>query len=253
MIARLADFSVLAPGDFMFLAGIVFLAGMVRGFAGFALSALVMAGAVIILPPIELIPVCFLLEMVASLVMFRGGLRDADMGIVWGLAIGSALGVPIGLYATRVLPVEASRMVALFLVLSLAAAQLLRLRPRFLATRPGLYVAGLFAGMATGLASVGGLVVALYVLARDAPPRAMRASLVTFLFISMFTTVVYLLLYGVMDGTALRRGLVLIPPVLLGIVVGSALFRPALEKVYRRFCLTLLIALAASGLVQMGW
>jgi len=76
---------------------IVIVAGIVRGFSGFALSALVMASAVVILPPVELIPICLILELAASLLMARGGWQEADRGTVLGLVIGSTIGVPIGL------------------------------------------------------------------------------------------------------------------------------------------------------------
>ena len=82
---------------------------MVRGFSGFALSALIMASVALIIPPIELIPVCYVLEATASFIMFRGGLRHADMKIVWGLTIGTLIGFPMGLYATTGLPVETSK------------------------------------------------------------------------------------------------------------------------------------------------
>ena len=61
---------------------VIFLAGMVRGFSGFALSALVMAALVVILPPIELIVVCWFLEMSASLLMVRDGVRQWDRAVV---------------------------------------------------------------------------------------------------------------------------------------------------------------------------
>ena len=80
---------------------ITFTAGLVRGFSGFALSAMVMASAVLILPPVELIPICWWLEMSASLLMARGGWRDADRGVVKGLVIGSALGLPLGRKRSR--------------------------------------------------------------------------------------------------------------------------------------------------------
>ena len=94
MIETLSDLTQLAPAQLLICVGAVFMAALVRGFSGFALSALIMASLVVIIPPIHLIPVCFLLEATASLMMFRGGIRDADMYIVWGLVIGSAIGVP---------------------------------------------------------------------------------------------------------------------------------------------------------------
>lgn len=232
--------------------GVVFVAGMVRGFSGFALSALIMASVAVILPPIELIPICYVLEAAASLVMFRGGVRDANMKIVWGLSIGSVIGFPMGLYATNVLPVETSKLVVLCIILGLAIARLLRASPKFLARTTGLYASGLTAGVVTGLAHVGGMVVALYVLARQAPARTMRASLVMFLFIGTFTNLVYLLGFGMMNKVAIIRGLLLVPVVTVGVQVGIAMFHPSLEAAYKKFCLGLLIFLAIAGLLRLA-
>ncbi|MDD9909621.1 MAG: sulfite exporter TauE/SafE family protein [Ahrensia sp.] len=242
----------LTPVQFWICAGVIFLAGVVRGFSGFALSALVMASLAIMIPPIELIAVCWFLELSASAIMVRGGFREADMKVVAGLIIGSALGSPIGLYLTTTLPVETSKAVALLLILVLAATQLLKLRPKFLATGPGLYASGLMAGIASGLASVGGMIVALYVLARDAPARIMRASLVMFLFASSVMSFIFLYYYGMMVSVAALRGLVFAVPCMLGVLAGQALFMPRLEGYYRPFCLALLMFLAALGLVRLG-
>jgi len=250
MIETLANMTELAPGELILCTGAIFVAAIVRGFAGFALSALIMASVVTILPPVELIPVCFLLEATASLMMFRGGMKEADMRIVWGLAISSAVGSPIGLYATTTLPVDTSKLIALTLLIVLAALQLFKVRIPLLATRPGLYFSGLTAGIATGLASIGGMVVALYVLSQEKAARTMRASLVMFLAITMFTTLIYLLYYEVLDMMAARRGLVFAPVVIAGVLAGSWLFRPSLEGFYKRFCLILLLSLAGVSLVR---
>ncbi len=231
---------------------VVFLAGMVRGFSGFALSALIMASLAIMIPPLELIAVCTILEFSASMLMVRGGLKDADMKIAFGLAIGSIVGAPVGLYLTNTLSVETSKMIALCLILVLAFLQLLKVRARFLATDPGLVFSGLTAGVATGLASVGGMVVALYVLAREAPAKVMRASLVVYLFLGTLSSFIYLYLYEMLTITALSRGATLVIPCVLGVVVGQAIFRPQLEKYYKPFCLLLLAVLATSGLVRLS-
>lgn len=236
---------------FAMLCVISFLAGVVRGFSGFALSALVMSSAVMFLPPVALIPVCWWLELSASVLMARGGWADANRKTVLGLVIGSTIGVPIGLWLTTSVSVETSKIIALCIILVLAATQLAKLRIAFLATRPGLYLSGLTAGIATGLASVGGMVVALYVLSQQSPAREMRGSLVLFLFVSSAMSMVMLLLYGVMDMVAVGRGLVLAVPAMLGVFVGQQLFVPRFESFYRPFCLTLLSFLAVIGLVRI--
>ncbi len=240
----------LTQSDLTLLMFIAFAAGLVRGFSGFALSAMVMASAIAILPPEALIPICWWLEMTASALMMRGGWKDADRGVAIGLVVGSTIGVPFGLALTQAVSVETSKIIALCILLILATSQLAKIRLRFLATRPGLYGSGFMAGLATGLAAVGGMVVALYVLAREAPARQMRGSLVLFLFVSSLTSLITLLWFGVMDWTATARGLILAPAVALGVLLGQRLFTPKLEPFYKPFCLVLLIALAGLSLIR---
>ena len=239
------------PVQFGLVLAVVFVAGLVRGFAGFALSALVMASLASFIAPVELIGVCFLLELAATLLMVRGGFRDGNFGIALGLVIGSAIGAPVGLYLTNTLPVETSKMIALLLILGLALLQLLKVRATFLATKPGLYVSGFTAGVATGLASVGGMVVALYVLARERASREMRGSLVQFLAMSTMMSALYLVWYGMFTREVLMRGLVFALPCIAGVLLGQALFTPRFEGYYKPFCLCLLMLLAGAGLFRL--
>ena len=250
MLDSLAASLELAPGQALFALGTAFAAGVVRGFSGFALSALTVAGLVAVLPPVALIPVCFVLEAAASAVSVRGGVRAADRGIVTGLVVGGFAGLPIGLAATRALDPDASRLAALALLLGLALAQLSRAAPAWLATRPGLLATGLLAGIATGIASVGGMVVALYMLARNLPAATMRGSLVVFMFVGTATSGFWLAASGVMDALALRRGLALAPATVAGVLLGAALFDPSRQRLYRRACLWLLVGLASLGLAR---
>ncbi|MGB0798671.1 MAG: TSUP family transporter [Planktomarina sp.] len=251
MITTLATAMDLTLWNFTLLAAICLVAGMVRGFSGFALSAMVMASAATMIPPVELIPICWWLEIAASILMVRGGFQDANKKVAIGLALGSAIGVPLGLALTvNILP-DTSKLVALCAICVLALLQLGRIRIPGLATNTGLASAGVGAGIVTGLAGIGGMMVALYVLARNAPPREMRASLVLFLFLGSITSFVSLFVFGVMDQTAVLRGLVMAIPTAIGVILGKMLFIPAWEKLYKPFCLILLVALAVSGIARL--
>lgn len=260
MVRRLSDLVATLPAQVSLSATelticvtVVFLAGCVRGFAGFGLSAVAMACLVLILPPVELIPVFYVLEGAASLAMFRGGMRDADMAQVWPLVIGSFVGIPIGLLATTSVSPELSKLIAVMVILVLTVLQFWRRMPATLATTRGRYVVGTTAGIVTGLASVGGMVVALYVLASQAKPKEMRAALTMFLFIGMFTSLLYLLLYGVMTQAALIRGAVLTPVTLAGVLIGTLAFKPTWQVFYRKFCLTLLIVICLASLSRIAF
>ena len=250
-MTHLANLIFLTISEVVILATICLIAGVVRGFSGFALSALVMASAALIIPPIQLIPICWWLEITASLFMFRSVWQEANRKIAVGLAIGSTLGMPFGLALTMAIATELSKLLALGVIIALAALQLARVRIPFLVRNWGLYGSGWVAGVVSGVAGVGGMVVALFILSQKAQPRQMRASLVLFLFLSSVTTIISLWYFGVMDQVAIKRGLVMALPAGLGVVLGKLLFMPKWEYLYKPFCLTLLIVLAITGIIRV--
>lgn len=250
MMDWLLGITELSQNAFLALVGITFVAGIVRGFSGFALSALVMASAASFIAPVVLIPILFFLELAASVTMARAGLRDADRRMALLLVAGSVAGWPLGLWLTTSLSVDASKAVALCVIVILAALQLLKVRIPGLASTSGAVIAGVLAGVVSGLAHVGGMVIALFVLSLGSAARSMRGTLVLYLFVSSLLSVFIQLGFGVMTTTGAVRGLVLIPPTLLGVWLGTQLFIPRWEAYYKPFCLVLLIGLATLGLIR---
>lgn len=251
MLAYLQDQLTLATPTMTIAAVVILSASVVRGFSGFGLTALIMAGLTPFIPPVALIPLCHLLEFMASTVMLRSGLKKADKRIALGLAAGSVLGLPLGLAITLAASEELSQLMALLAIVILAILQLTNRVPACLDSRWGLYLSGLTSGIITGICGAGGMVVALYVLALNRPAAQIRATIVLYLFITFFTTGTWLLFAGLMDLTALKRGLMFAPLVIAGAILGSLLFMPRLEPWYKRICLFLLLGLAASGLMRI--
>ena len=75
---------------------VVFAAGIVRGFAGFGFWALCVAGMALCLPPAEVVPPIFMLEVLASVSLLRGALKDVDWPWLGWLVLGNALCIPLG-------------------------------------------------------------------------------------------------------------------------------------------------------------
>lgn len=245
-------FSSLSPFHFGLVCFVVFMAGVVRGFSGFALSALVMASLASLIPPLELIVVCFFLELSASILMLRNGFREGEVSLAFKLAMGSIVGLFIGLAYSHSVPTLASQFSALFLIFCLAILQLLKIQISFQVGNFGIYASGILAGIASGLASVGGLVIALFVLARNIPARTMRASLVLFLFFTSFTATANFWFYDMFNTTTISRGLIFSVPCFFGVMLGKLLFMPRIESWYRPFCLLLLIFLAGLGIFRLS-
>ncbi len=235
----------------LFLTGVVFIAGIVRGFSGFALSALIMASLATILPPFEILPMNFILEAAAGLMMVRGGIKDADMRVVIGLVVASAIGMPIGLTLTTTAPLELTRIFALSTILILAILLFANIHPRNPERATILYSAGLLSGLVTGIAGVGGMVVVIYVFSLGRRARVIRASLVMYLFLSLVMSLFYYVYFDLMTEIVIWRGATLAIPTIIGVMIGSRLFSNAHEKFYRIFCLGLLIFLATTGLLRV--
>ena len=237
--------------DLLILILICFFAGLIRGFSGFGLSAFVMSLALTIIPPIELIPVCWWMEFVASVFMIRNGWKDSDKKISIILWLGAVFGLPIGIALTTILDFQTSKIVALVLIFILALILLRNFKIQFLSTSVGTISSGVFAGVATGLASIGGMIVAIYVLASQNSARRVRASIVLYIFLNSVTTFIFLILFDVMDHKAFVRGVLLAVPSSIGVVLGSILFMQKLEKYYRPFSLGLLISFSLVGLIRL--
>lgn len=229
----------------------VFIAGLVRGFSGFGMTALIVASLSLFLEPKELIAVAYFLEMAASLLLVRGGWALADRKIAVTLLIGNWVGYPFGIALTNALAPDASRFAALSIIMGLTLLQLARVRPPSIDSLPMRAGAGIGAGLASGLAGVGGLVVALYTLISDREPKVMRATMVLYLALSIFTGWIFLYFGGWLTEVTLKRAAILLPITVLGVLGGAGLFRPALQPFYRTFCLILLLGLSLLGLGRL--
>jgi uncharacterized membrane protein YfcA len=240
----------LSGGLLAWLGVAVFIAGIARGFTGFAASATIMALATVWIAPIDLIPICLLLELTASALLVRGGFGEADKPLALTLVGMAFVGVPLGLMLTKAIDPDLSRIVALVLVAGLAALQLARIPLPVGQGRAGAAAVGLIAGVVNGLASIGGLVHALYIMARNLPPRSMRGTMILIITIGGTITFFWQLVLGIMTGQAVLRFAVLLVPFVAGLALGRHYFTPENERHYRPVCLTLLVVLAALGLVR---
>ncbi len=235
--------------DLLVLILICSFAGLIRGFSGFGLSAFVMSLALTIIPPIELIPVCWWMEFFASVFMIKNGWKDSDKKISIILWLGAIFGLPIGIFLTTILDFQTSKICFIFDI-DFSINFIKNLKIQFLSTTAGTGFSGVCAGVATGLASIGGMIVATYVLASQNSARQMRASLVLYIMLNSITTFIFLIIFDVMDQKAFMRGVLLAFPSSIGVVLGSILFMQKLEKYYRPFSLGLLISFSLVGLIR---
>jgi hypothetical protein len=239
--------------------GVVFVAGVVRGFAGFGFSALCVAGMALFLSPAQVVPTIFVLEVLASLTLLRGAWKDVDWGWLGALVLGNALCIPLGVALLAFVAETPLRL--LIGALLLLAAALLRNGWRLaLPPTPGLRLGtGAVSGLVNGVAAIGGIAVAVMLSATPLAPAAMRA---TMILLFLFTDL-YALLWAwwmpVAGGEALFgpgtlvHALWLAPAMLAGIAVGQRAFVGVSPERFRRHVLDLLILVAGLSVLRALW
>jgi uncharacterized membrane protein YfcA len=238
---------------------VVFAAGIVRGFAGFGFSALCVAGLSLFMPPAQVVPPIFVLEVLASLTLLRGAWKHVDWSWLGWLVAGNVLCIPLGVALLAYLPDTPLRL--LVGALLLLAAALLR-SGWSLALQPtaGMRLAtGLVSGLVNGVAAIGGIAVAVLLSATTLAPAVMRATLILlFLFTDLYALAWAALLpseggQDLLGAHTLQLVWWLAPAMLAGIWVGQRAFVGVSPEAFRRRVLDLLMLIACLGVLRALW
>ena len=232
---------------------VVLLAGIVRGFAGFGFSALTVAGMSLLFSPAQVVPVAFVLEVLASITLIPSVWRQIDWGWLRPLLVGNALGIPLGVWLLAVVPEAPLRATVSIVIFAAAMLLLSGWRAPFDDTAAVRSATGFVSGVLNGLAAIGGMAVAVMLFATSLTGAAARATLIAL----FFATDLYSLAWAGGNGL-LSTSLVLwvgwlMVPMLVGIWIGSRHFLKVDEAGFRRGVLRVLATIAALGLARAAW
>src|SRR6266550_7329434 len=208
-------------------------AGFVRGFAGFGLSAFIVAGMSLWLSPQIIVPAAMMLEVLASISLLRSVWPHVSWHWIRPLIAGYAVSVPLGVWCLSILPEIPLRLAVSTIILCVATALLLGLRPRWgdgIGVRLG---TGLVAGFMSGLSSVGGMIAAMMLFTTSLPAARLRATLITLFFLSSSYALLWAGQRGLVDRGTLLWAVWLMIPMLIGIMIGGHGFTRATEMQFR--------------------
>ena len=142
----------------IFAMAIVLFAGIVRGFAGFGFSALTVAGTSLYMSPAQIVPVVFVLEVLASLTLLASVWRQIDWAWLRPLLIGNALAIPLGVAMLARVPEAPLRAVVSGVILVAALLLLGGWRAPWTDSTALRLGTGLASGLLNGLAAIGGTI-----------------------------------------------------------------------------------------------
>tara|TARA_B110000503_G_C7089609_1_gene388817 strand:+ start:325 stop:1095 length:771 start_codon:yes stop_codon:yes gene_type:complete len=240
----------LSTFELVYALSIVFFAGVVRGLAGFGFSALCFFALAPILSALTIVPLMFVMEVMASLHLLPRVWHKIPWRWVMILCLGMLLGSPLGVLALQYWQSDMVRGVAGGGVLIACFALWRQWQFKAAESLAWLVIAGLLAGFLNGLASIGGLVVAAYMMSSNMPLTAMRAGLILFFLLTDLYGFAWFQMHDLASPNLPSLLFVMLPVMLLGNHLGARLFNHIDMIVMRKYTLALLSGLAATALLS---
>jgi len=219
---------------------VIFVAGLIRGFSGFG-SALILSPVLSLLwGPTVGVPVAVLVEVAPALQLTPPALRIAHWRTVCSIGIPALLLIPVGSWMLVSLPAETMRRAIALMVLALVA--ILWSGWRYRGPRGSLpsAVVGALGGFLSGSSGIGGPPAIIYLMSGGDAPALIRANLIGYFTVIGAGLIAFFSFSGLVTVDVLWRAGLLIPGFVLGIIIGSRLFRLASEQTFRHIAFSAL-------------
>ena len=242
------DFNLI---QFLVILFIVFIASIIRGFYGFGFSATCMSLISFILPPIEIVPVILILEVMVSIFMFPYIWNSIDWKFVFQILIGILIGSPIGLYLLKFLSPDITHLSICGIIIFFVILQLRGYSNKKINILPVKILAGGVSGIINGLGTLGGMPISLFLLITKVKPIVIRGSLAAIFFIADAYVLNLSFYVGIVEPIVFYRVIPLILVLPLGIFIGNKFFIKSREETYRKFVFYFLIIISIFGITKV--
>ncbi len=222
----------------------VFLAAVLRGFTGFGFGLAAVPMLSLALPPAEVVPLVVTLQVIIGCGGLRAAWGECDWRSVGALSPGLVLGVPIGLL---ILTEVSADLVRLAIGGVIAFSVWLIHRGMRLPPNPSRLVSvgvGLVSGVISGLASMGGPPVVVYLLAVGHSAARMRATAIVYFMLAGCVSFVPMAIRGLITRDVLIWSAASLPVLFGGSRVGTWAFFRAKPRHHRMVALVTLSVLA---------
>lgn len=222
----------------------VLAAAILRGFTGFGFGLAAVPVLSLALPPAQVVPLVVTLQVIVGVAGLRAAAADCDWRAVGLLAPGLLTGVPVGLLILTTLPPNPVRLtiggiIAFSIVL---IGRGLRLPPN--PSRLVGFAFGWFSGVLSGLASMGGPPIIVYLMALGHPTTRLRSTAIVYFMLAGCVSIIPMSLRGLITHHVLIWAAASLPVLFAGSRIGSWAFIRTKPRHHRMVALGSLSALA---------
>lgn len=225
------------------MAGVLF-ASILRGFTGFGFGLAAVPLLSLVLPPAEVVPLVVTLQVVIGIGGLRAAWPHCDWRAVWALVPGLVCGVPIGLVILTLLPPNPVRFtigaVIAFSVWLIQRGVRMPPNPSWIVSG----LVGLISGVISGLASMGGPPVVVYMLALGHTAMRMRSTAIIYFMLAGVVSFIPMAATGLITRDILVWTAGSLPVLFVGSRIGTWAFHRARPHHHRMVALATLSVLA---------
>ena len=248
---NLIYFLELSSLNLFFIILVVFVASIVRGFNGFGFSAICISGFSLVLPPIEIVPIILILEVLISIFMIKYVWNKIDWNFVFKLLIGIAVGSPVGLYLLKYLSPETTHLYIYLIIIFFSLLLMKGYTNRNINNDQSKILTGVISGALNGLTTLGGMPVALFLLVTSIQPAVIRGSLAALFFLTDVYAFILSFFGGIVDMITIYRTIPLIIVLPIGVYIGNKFFVKSREQLYRKVVFYFLITISIFGILRI--
>jgi len=174
-----------------------------------------------------------------------------DWNFVLKLLIGIAIGSPIGLYLLKYFSPDTTHLLVSLLVVFFSFLLMRGYKNKKINNNYGKFITGIISGALNGLTTLGGMPVALFLLATSIQPAVIRGSLAALFFLTDIYAFVLTLFVGIVDVTTIYRTILLIIILPIGVYIGDKFFVKSKEETYRKVVFYFLIFISIFGIFRV--
>jgi uncharacterized membrane protein YfcA len=222
----------------------VFTAAIVRGYSGFGFSLLAITSLSLVLPPTEIIPPIFMMEVAASLSLLPGVWKDIHWRSLGLLGAGCLLGTPVGVWFLASVPAAPMKVVLASAVLVAVGFLWSGYARKTMPSAAETIATGAISGVLNGAVGIGGPPIVVFFFNSPAGIAIGRASLIAFFIATDTMALGFLAAEGLVTSEGFTRFLALVPALLAGQWIGARSFKTADPADFRRWILILLVGFA---------
>jgi uncharacterized membrane protein YfcA len=234
--------------DLIFALSIMFLAGIVQGFAGFGFSLVSVPILIIFLPAQLVIPSLIIPGLALNIAVLFEVHPHLDMKRIWPLIVTAFIGIPIGAHILKTIDVSVLKIfVGMFIIVTATLLYIGWRRPLKKEWKAFLPI-GFISGILQGAITTSGPPVILFLTNQGDGKNRFRASLVFYFLILNILTIPTFILNGLFTREVIIFSFEIVPALVSGALLGMWLARRVHDSIWRRIALGLV---ALSGLMGL--